>query len=229
MNQLEKDKLNYIEKFKGVASVKQRLILLSVGFLLVLGGCGSKHEAKVFSTLNDHIASQNECNVNNQTLTELLSKETDIYNQIIEKGLDPFEAVASLIEEGKINVNQSKTYLTEYQSCILKARVDQITLEKENHSTKEESAKLDTEALLTQYVDYETSLMDYVDALLKLNEAQADFYHEVNATITMVRLDELVTAINLAIDEANATSVLHQQALAAFNTSYTKYYETYIK
>ena len=209
--------------------MKQGLILLSLVFLLVLGGCRSKNEAKVFSTLNNHIASQNECNANNQILTELLSKETDIYNEIIEKGLEPFEAVSSLIEDGKINVNESKIYLKDYQSCILKASVDQIALQKENQSIKKESTKVDTEALVTQYIDYEMSLIDYVDILLKLNEAQANFYNEVNATITMARLDELVTAINLAIDEANATSVLHQEALAAFNTSYSEYYETYIK
>ena len=62
-----------------------------------------------------------------------------------------------------------------------------------------------------------------------LNEAQNVFYREITPSTPVARLDELVTAINLAIDEANAISLLHQEALVTFNTSYTNYYETYIK
>lgn len=81
--------------------MKQWLILLSLGLLVVLSGCRSQNEAKIFNALNEHISSQNKCNVNNQTLTDLISKETTIYNDIIEKGLDLFDQVQPLIEEGK--------------------------------------------------------------------------------------------------------------------------------
>lgn len=209
--------------------MKQWFILLALGFLIALSGCRSQHEAKVFNALNEHISSQNKCNVNNQTLTDLISKETMIYNDIIEKGLDLFDQVQPLIEEGKATIQESRSYLETYQTCILAARLNQSELEKQNQENKNDQSKTETNTLISQYVDYETSLIDYVEALLALNEAQDVFYREINSSTTVARLDELVTAINLAIDEANAISLLHQEALATFNTSYTSYYETYIK
>ncbi|MBS3197716.1 YkyA family protein [Turicibacter bilis] len=209
--------------------MKQWLILLSLGLLVVLSGCRSQNEAKIFNALNEHISSQNKCNVNNQTLTDLISKETTIYNDIIEKGLDPFDQVQPLIEEGKTTVQESRTYLETYQACILRARLNQSELEKQNQENKNDQSKTETNTLISQYVNYETSLMKYVEALLALNEAQNVFYREITPSTPVARLDELVTAINLAIDEANAISLLHQEALVTFNTSYTNYYETYIK
>lgn len=209
--------------------MKQWSILLALCLLVTLSGCGSQREAKVFNALNEHISSQNKCNVNNQTLTDLISKETTIYNDIIEKGLDPFDQVQPLIEEGKATVQESRSYLETYQTCILAARLNQSELEKQNQENKNNQSKNEMNTLISQYVDYETSLIDYVEALLVLNEAQDVFYREITSSTTVARLEELVTAINLAIDEANAISLLHQEALATFNTSYTSYYETYIK
>lgn len=209
--------------------MKQWFVLLSLGILVVLSGCRSHHEAKVFNTLNEHISSQNKCNVNNQTLTDWISKETTIYNDIIEKGLEPFEQIQPLIEDGKTTVQESKAYLESYQTCILSARLNQSELEKQIQSSSNDKSKTEIKTLISQYIDYETSLIQYVEALLVLNEAQDVFYREVNDSTTISRLDELVMAINLAIDEANASSLLHQEALTTFNTSYTNYYETYIK
>lgn len=107
--------------------------------------------------------------------------------------------------------------------------MNQSELEKQNQENKNDQSKTETNTLISQYVNYETSLIKYVEALLALNEAQNVFYREITPSTPVARLDELVTAINLAIDEANAISLLHQEALVTFNTSYTNYYETYIK
>ncbi len=133
------------------------------------------------------------------------------------------------MKKGKTTVQESRTYLETYQACILRARLNQSELEKQNQENKNDQSKTETNTLISQYVNYETSLIKYVEALLALNEAQNVFYREITPSTPVARLDELVTAINLAIDEANAISLLHQEALVTFNTSYTNYYETYIK
>ena len=229
MKNKQKDKLIYYRWFKGVASLKQWIKLLSLALIVALGGCNNKTEVKIFSTLNDYIANQNECNVNNQILTDLISTEADIYNDLIERGLDSFNEVAPLFEEGKKNTQESHEYLTQYQTCILKGRLDEQVLRKEIDTIKDVTVKSETEELVTKYVQYETALINYVDSLLKLNTTQSEFYTSVNETTTMSQLDELVTTINSAINVVSDDTLIHQQSSEEFNRSYTSYYEKYIQ
>ena len=67
--------------------MKSGIIILFM-LLVILGGCSSGNEKKVFSLLNDQIVKQNECNTNNQAVTDLMSEETIIYNDIIEQGFE---------------------------------------------------------------------------------------------------------------------------------------------
>lgn len=212
-----------------MASVKQWFKLLSLALIVALGGCSNKAENEIFSILNDHIVNQNECNVNNQTLTNLISAEVDIYNDLIERGLDSFNEISPLLEEGKKNSQESHDYLIQYQTCVLQGRIDQQMLTKEIDTIKDAAVKQETEELVTKYVQYETALINYVDSLLKLNVAQSEFYNGVNERTTVSQLDELVTTINSAIDVVSADSLIHQESLANFNSSYTAFYEKYIK
>lgn len=91
--------------------------------------------------------------------------------------------------------------------------MNQSELEKQNQENKNDQSKTETNTLISQYVNYETSLIKYVEALLALNEAQNVFYREITPSTPVARLDELVTAINLAIDEANAISFITSRSI----------------
>ena len=94
---------------------------------------------------------------------------------------------------------------------------------------KDPTIKQATEELVTKYVQYEASLNEYVESLLTLNEAEALFYNEVNETTTISKLDELMTKMNTAIENAQMNYLTHQESLADFNSSYTSYYEKYMR
>ena len=197
--------------------------------LVILGGCSSENEKKVFSLLNDQIVKQNECNTNNQAVTDLMSEETIIYNDIIEQGFESGNEVQGLIEEGWTNVMNSQVYLEEYQTCILNTQVNPEELKKVNENIADEEIRANTEKLIQQYMDYEQSLISYVESLIRLNTTQQLFYQEIKTNLNSTNLDELVREINVAIEEANTLSYLHQEALDLFNTTYNEYYEAYIK
>ncbi|CUM79252.1 hypothetical protein GMB34_00925 [Turicibacter sanguinis] len=197
--------------------------------LLLLVGCGGKGETQVFTILNDQIVSQNKCNENNTQLTDLMAKETEIYNHIIEKGTDSFDDIKGFVEEGQQNVENSKQLLSEYDLCIRGALVDQNKLIKEKDKVKDSTALQEATMLIEQYTIYESSLVDYVESLIRLNEAQAQFYNQLNESTDIQQMEALVTNINTAIDEANIASETHHDALIAFNELYSNYYETYIQ
>ena len=197
--------------------------------LVILGGCSSENEKKVFSLLNDQIVKQNECNTNNQAVTDLMSEETIIYNDIIEQGFESGNEVQGLIEEAWTNVKNSQVYLEEYQTCILNTQVNPEELKKVNENIADEEIRANTETLIQQYIDYEQSLISYVESLIRLNTTQQLFYQEIKTNLNSTNLDELVREINVAIEEANTLSYLHQEALDLFNTTYNEYYESYIK
>ena len=197
--------------------------------LLLLVGCGGKGETQVFTILNDQIVSQNKCNENNTQLTDLMSKETEIYNHIIEKGTDSFDDIKGFVEEGQQNVENSKQLLSEYDLCIRGALVDQNKLIKEKDKVKDSTALQEATMLIEQYTIYESSLVDYVESLIRLNEAQAQFFNQLNESTDIQQMEALVTNINTAIDEANIASETHHDALIAFNELYSNYYETYIQ
>ncbi|MTK70194.1 YkyA family protein [Turicibacter sanguinis] len=197
--------------------------------LLLLVGCGGKGETQVFTILNDQIVSQNKCNENNTQLTDLMAKETEIYNRIIEKGTDSFDDIKGFVEEGQQNVENSKQLLSEYDLCIRGALVDQNKLIKEKDKVKDSTALQEATMLIEQFTIYESSLVDYVESLIRLNEAQAQFYNQLNESTDIQQMEALVTNINTAIDEANIASETHHDALIAFNELYSNYYETYIQ
>ncbi|MTL36476.1 hypothetical protein GMA24_02030, partial [Turicibacter sanguinis] len=94
---------------------------------------------------------------------------------------------------------------------------------------KDSTALQEATMLIEQYTIYESSLVDYVESLIRLNEAQAQFYNQLNESTDIQQMEALVTNINTAIDEANIASETHHDALIAFNELYSNYYETYIQ
>ena len=208
---------------------KMLKFILPLVALLIITGCGAKSEVAMFTLLNDQIMTQNQCSTNNQQLTNLLAQETDIYNQIIEKGTNSFEDVSGLVEQGKENIEASKEILNDYDVCIQSALVDEAKLSKNIEGIKDEKIKAEATLLTEQYRVYETSLVQYVKALIKLNDSQGEFYSQVDESTSIQTLEELVTTINIAIDEANQASEDHREALVKFNELYSTYYDTYIK
>lgn len=194
----------------------------------MLSGCRSQEQKAFFSNLNDQIANQNACNINNERLTNLISTETAIYNEIVEKGFDSFENISSLLEEGKKNIEESSIYLNDYQACIFQSQLNEQMLTEEINLINDPVTKQATEELVRKYVQYELSLNAYVESLLTLNEVEALFYNEVNEMTTVAKLDELMTQMNAAIETAQMNYLTHQEKLADFNSSYTSYYKKYM-
>lgn len=209
--------------------MKRWVQLLFMILVLALSGCRSQVQDTLFNELNHQIANQNTCNIHNETLTNLISTETAIYNELIEKGFDSFDEISPLLEEGKKNIEESYKYLNQYQTCILQNQLDQQTLTDEINLIKDSTIKQATEELVTKYIQYEITLSDYVEDLLALNQAEALFYNEVNETTTISKLDELMTGVNLAIETAQINYLAHQERLADFNSSYASYYEKYMR
>lgn len=203
--------------------------ILSLVILLMIAGCGAKSEVAMFTLLNDQIMNQNKCSTNNEQLTNLLAQETDIYNQIIEKGTSSFEDVSGVVEQGRENIESSKEILDDYDACIQSALVDEAKLLKNIEGIKNEKIKDEAIVLTEQYRVYETSLVQYVKSLIKLNDSQGKFYNGINELTSIQILEGLVTTINSAIDEANQASQNHREALVKFNELYSTYYDTYIK
>lgn len=213
-----------------MSKVKKTLkFILPLVALLIITGCGTKSEVAMFTLLNDQIMNQNKCSTNNQQLTNLLAQETDIYNQIIEKGTNSFEDVSGVVEQGKENIEASKEILNDYDVCIQSALVDEAKLSKNIEGIKDEKIKDEAILLTEQYRVYETSLVQYVKSLIKLNDSQGEFYNGINESTSIQTLEELVTTINSTIDEANQASENHREALVKFNELYSTYYDTYIK
>ena len=198
-----------------VLFMKKLFILVSLCITLMLMGCQGKTESKVFQVLNEHIKLQNECNRQYETLTELFSQETVLYNQLMDQGFEDFEQIKPLVDEGSQLVKEIESQLQDYQTCVDEASLD----EKELGAVDSEPLN----QLVSTYQIYEQELEQYTQSLISLNEAQQNFYEVINDQVSIATLDERITAINLAIDEANTHSMKEQEALETFNQLYTEY------
>lgn len=198
-----------------VLFMKKLVMLVSLCITLMLMGCQGKTESKVFQVLNEHIKLQNECNRQYETLTELFSQETVLYNQLMDQGFEDFEQIKPLVEEGSQLVKEIESQLQDYQTCVDEASLD----EKELGAVDSEPLN----QLVSTYQIYEQELEQYTQSLISLNEAQQNFYEVINDQVSIATLDERITAINLAIDEANTHSMKEQEALENFNQLYKEY------
>ena len=198
-----------------VLFMKKLFILVSLCITLMLMGCQGKTESKVFQVLNEHIKLQNECNRQYETLTELFSQETVLYNQLMDQGFEDFEQIKPLVDEGSQLVKEIESQLQDYQTCVDEASLD----EKELGAVDSEPLN----QLVSTYQIYEQELEQYTQSLISLNEAQQNFYEVINDQVSIATLDERITAINLAIDEANTHSMKEQEASENFNQLYKEY------
>lgn len=198
-----------------VLFMKKLFILVSLCITLMLMGCQGKTESKVFQVLNEHIKLQNEYNRQYETLTELFSQETVLYNQLMDQGFEDFEQIKPLVDEGSQLVKEIESQLQDYQTCVDEASLD----EKELGAVDSEPLN----QLVSTYQIYEQELEQYTQSLISLNEAQQNFYEVINDQVSIATLDERITAINLAIDEANTHSMKEQEALENFNQLYKEY------
>lgn len=198
-----------------VLFMKKLFILVSLCITLMLMGCQGKTESKVFQVLNEHIKLQNECNRQYETLTELFSQETVLYNQLMDQGFEDFEQIKPLVDEGSQLVKEIESQLQDYQTCVDEASLD----EKELGAVDSEPLN----QLVSTYQIYEQELEQYTQSLISLNEAQQNFYEVINDQVSIATLDERIIAINLAIDEANTHSMKEQEALENFNQLYKEY------
>ena len=198
-----------------VLFMKKLFILVSLCITLMLMGCQGKTESKVFQVLNEHIKLQNECNRQYETLTELFSQETVLYNQLMDQGFEDFEQIKPLVDEGSQLVKEIESQLQDYQTCVDEASLD----EKELGAVDSEPLN----QLVSTYQIYEQELEQYTQSLISLNEAQQNFYEVINDQVSIATLDERITAINLAIDETNTNSMKEQEALENFNQLYKEY------
>ena len=198
-----------------VLFMKKLFILVSLCITLMLMGCQGKTESKVFQVLNEHIKLQNECNRQYETLTELFSQETVLYNQLMDQGSEDFEQIKPVVDEGSQLVKEIESQLQDYQTCVDEASLD----EKELGAVDSEPLN----QLVSTYQIYEQELEQYTQSLISLNEAQQNFYEVINDQVSIATLDERITAINLAIDEANTHSMKEQEALENFNQLYKEY------
>ena len=198
-----------------VLFMKKLFILVSLCITLMLMGCQGKTESKVFQVLNEHIKLQNDCNRQYETLTELFSQETVLYNQLMDQGFEDFEQIKPLVDEGSQLVKEIESQLQDYQTCVDEASLD----EKELGAVDSEPLN----QLVSTYQIYEQELEQYTQSLISLNEAQQNFYEVINDQVSIATLDERITAINLAIDEANTHSMKEQEALENFNQLYKEY------
>ena len=158
---------------------------------------------------------QNECNRQYETLTELFSQETVLYNQLMDQGFEDFEQIKPLVDEGSQLVKEIESQLQDYQTCVDEASLD----EKELGAVDSEPLN----QLVSTYQIYEQELEQYTQSLISLNEAQQNFYEVINDQVSIATLDERITAINLAIDEANTHSMKEQEALENFNQLYKEH------
>ncbi len=198
-----------------VAVLFMKKLFILVSLCMMLMGCQGKTESKVFQVLNEHIKLQNECNRQYETLTELFSQETVLYNQLMDQGFEDFEQIKPLVDEGSQLVKEIESQLQDYQTCVDEASLD----EKELGAVDSEPLN----QLVSTYQIYEQELEQYTQSLISLNEAQQNFYEVINDQVSIATLDERITAINLAIDEANTHSMKEQEALENFNQLYKEY------
>ena len=198
-----------------VLFMKKLFILVSLCITLMLMGCQGKTESKVFQVLNEHIKLQNECNRQYETLTELFSQETVLYNQLMDQGFEDFEQIKPLVDEGSQLVKEIESQLQDYQTCVDEASLD----EKELGAVDSEPLN----QLVSTYQIYEQELEQYTQSLISAFEAQQSIDEGINDQVSIATLDERITAINLAIDEANTHSMKEQEALENFNQLYKEY------
>ncbi|MBP2077911.1 YkyA family protein [Oceanobacillus polygoni] len=142
---------------------KKSLLILSISLMVLLAACnGQSTEEQIHNHLEEAVTLEEEFEKQQREITDLELEEQDIYDQIIDLGMDDIETIQELS-------NQALK--------IIEQRVEKIGLEKDSiESSKEEFNQI--EALLTDIEN--EGLKDTAESMYEVMNNRYSAYEELN-------------------------------------------------
>ncbi len=186
---------------------------------LIVAGCGDTPESQIYNQLEEAVQLEEGFQQQQEAITQLETKEHDLYNQIIELGIDEFDKIKDLAQQALTSIEE---------------RTEKIKMEKESLATSREAfTKVesfvqdikDTEVKEKAEKLYDTMISRY-DAYDKLNKAYNESLSLEKQLYEMLQLEDLdQAALQEQIEKIN---VKYQEIIKAneeFNSFTNEYNE----
>lgn len=138
--------------------------MLVLGAFLFLAGCGNNPETQIYDHLEAAVQLEDGFQEQQDKITNLEKQEQDLYNQIIELGIDELDKIKGLAQEAIASIDERTEKVKLEKSSVDQSREEFEKTKEFMDEIKDDSVKKKAEAL------YDTMEERY-DAYDQLNQA----------------------------------------------------------
>jgi hypothetical protein len=122
-----------------------RLIIICASICVVLAGCQSTPEEKIYHILEETVSKEKGFQSQQAPLADLESEETHIFEQMMDLGMKEYEKVVKLSDKALINIKDRKERMKKEQESMLSSQKEFMKIKTEMNEIK--NKKLQQEAI----------------------------------------------------------------------------------
>ncbi|HHY73920.1 MAG TPA: hypothetical protein GX497_12040 [Bacillus bacterium] len=200
-------------------------IIVIIGFIFILAGCGKSLEEEIYSHLEKAVSLEAVFEEQQQPLVELEKKEQDLYEKIIQLGMSEFAEINVLSEEAIAIVDERESRIKKEKESIDSSKKAFLSTEAVVGNLKDEKLKGNAEELMEimnkRYDAYNQLYEYYQDAIRLDRELYKMFQKE---ELTLDQLEGQVKKINGMYDSVVQANEKFNELTETYNKKKKEFY-----
>lgn len=195
------------------------VFLLFLLGIVILSGCTKSPAEKIYETLEDVVAKEQDFEEQQEPLVELVNKEKDLYDQILALGMKEFDKIVELSKEASSLADQRKELMHKEEESIQASKktfqsIYPLIEKLEDDEAKKLAEEL-YETMMNRYEHYEDLSDNYIKGIELDKELYAMLQKE---DLSYEELEKQIEKMNEAYEKVD-------QANEKFNEETKKYNE----
>jgi len=194
-----------------------RFCIISISLCILMAGCQSKPEEKIYQILEETVSKENVFQNQQSPLAKLESEETHLFEQIMGLGMKDYQKVVELSDKALLNIKERKERMDKEQDSMLSSQKEFIKMKSIISDLQDENLKGEASQLYTlmekRYETHEKLYKAYMEGL----DADQKLYE------LLKQKNVSINEIEAQIDSTNASFSSVMQANKQFNDE-TKIY-----
>lgn len=202
------------------------VFLLFLLGIVILSGCTKSPAEKIYETLEDVVAEEQDFEEQQEPLVELVNKEKELYDQILALGMKEFDKIVELSKEASSLADQRKELMHKEEESIQASKktfqsIHPLIEKLEDGEAKKLAEEL-YETMMNRYEHYEDLYDNYINGIELDKELYAMLQKE---DLSYEELEKQIEKMNEAYEKVDQANEKFNEETKKYNEIKPEFYE----
>lgn len=203
-----------------------KFVLVLVTATMLLTACGESVDVTIYGHLEEAVTLEQDYEEQQEKIADLESQEQEIYNQIIDLGMDDFEQIKDLSNDALTIINERKERIYLEKESIETSKEEFYKVESLIPEIEEDDVKQKAEDMYDimekRYQTYDELYQAYSDSLILEEELYTMLQSE---EIKQEEITEQIEQINLSYETILEVNEIFNEYTVQYNDLKKEYYD----